>query len=83
MNASIQIVYQLSKLNVWNQHNQQMERMYNGIDELLNILSCVGFAKLCYVIKNLPELNHNFVKEGITFPLPYSSRVIHVKKRTG
>ena len=27
--TSIQIVDHLSKVNIWNQHNQQMEQMYN------------------------------------------------------
>ena len=62
MNANIQIVAQLSKANVWKQHNPQMEQMYNGREELINITSYVDFEKLCYVINNFPELNHNFVK---------------------
>ena len=37
---------QLSKFNVWNQHNKQIEQMYNGIEELVNILSHVDFEKL-------------------------------------
>ena len=42
----------------------------------MNILSCVGFEKLCNVIKDYPEIIRNFVKECITFPLSYSSRAI-------
>ena len=52
MNDHIQIVAQLSKFNAWNKHNQQMEQMYIGREELMNISSCVDFAKLCNVINN-------------------------------
>ena len=41
--------------------------MYNGRENLVNILSYVDFAKLCNVIQIFFELNHNFVKEGIIF----------------
>ena len=47
INANTQIVAQLSKLNVQNQHNQQTEQMYNDREELKNILSYVDFSKLC------------------------------------
>ena len=62
MNSNIQIVAQLSKFNVWNQHNQQMEQMYNRREELYNISIYVDFAKLCNVIKNFTELNYNLAK---------------------
>ena len=45
--------YKLSKFNIWNQYNQQMEKNYNVIEELMNILSYVDSAKLCNVIHNL------------------------------
>ena len=54
MNANIQIFDQLTKFNVWNKHNQQMEKMYNGREEFMNILSYVDFEKMCNVIKNFP-----------------------------
>ena len=43
INANIQIVAQLSKVNVRNKHNQQMEEIYNERDILTNIFSYVGF----------------------------------------
>ena len=49
---------------------------HNGREGLMNILTYVGFEKLCNVIKNFPELNRNFVQGDITFPLLYSSRAI-------
>ena len=42
-----------------------MEKIYNGRYELKNILSYVDFTWLCNVIKEFPELNNVFVKEGI------------------
>ena len=39
----------------------------------MDFLRYVGFARVCNVIKEFPELNHNFVKESITFTLLYSS----------
>ena len=42
----------------------------------MKILSYVGFAKLCNVIKYFPELNQTFVKEVITFRLLSSSRAV-------
>ena len=48
MNPNIQIVFHLSKFNVWNQQNQQMEKMYNGREELKNIFSYVDFAGSIY-----------------------------------
>ena len=68
-NANIQIVAQISKANVWNKDNQKMKQMYNVIEKLMNILSHVNFSKLCNIMHNFPESNHNFVKDGITFPL--------------
>ena len=56
-----------------------MKQMNNGREELMNIFSYVDFANLCNVIKHFPELNLNFVKEGITFPLSYSLRAIKWK----
>ena len=48
----------------------------------MNILSYVDFEKLFHVIRNFPELNRNFVKEDITFPLSYSSRSIKCRNFT-
>ena len=76
MSASIQIFAQLSKSNVWKQHNQKKEQTYKGKEKLKNILNYVDFAKICNAIKNFTELYHNFVKEGITLTLLYSSRSI-------
>ena len=42
----------------------------------MKILSYVGFAKLCNVIKYFPELNKKFVKEGLNSPLSSSSRAV-------
>ena len=47
---------QLSKFNVWNKKNQQIEKC-NAREEMMNILTYVDFAKLCNVIKSFPELN--------------------------
>ena len=58
-----------------------MEQIYNVREELMNILSYVDFEKMCNIIKNSPGLNHNFVKEDITFPLLYSSRAIKWRKQ--
>ena len=52
MNANFQIVDQLSKFNVCNQDNQQIEQIYNERKELMNIMSYVEFSKPCNVIKN-------------------------------
>ena len=54
--------------------------MYNGKQELINILSHIGFEKLYNVIKNFTELNQNSVKEGIHFPLLCISRYIKWRK---
>ena len=43
-------------------------------------MSYVDFAKICYVINKFPELNHNFVKECIVFPIIYNSRAIKWRK---
>ena len=42
----------------------------------MNIFRYVDYAIMSNVIQNFPELNRSFVKEGITFPLSYSSRPI-------
>ena len=65
---------QLSKIDVWNKHSQKMEQMYNGREDLKNILSYVDFTILCNVIKQFPELNLNIAKEGITSYLSLGSR---------
>ena len=39
------------------------------INKMMNILSDVDFSKLCHAIKYFPQLNQNFGKEEITFPL--------------
>ena len=69
MNAHIQIVAQLSKVNAWNKENQQMEQMHHSREKMMNILSYVDFAKLRHFIHSFPELNQKIVKEGITFTL--------------
>ena len=46
MNYNIQVVSQLSKVDVWNKDNQQMEKMYNVRQDFMNILSRVDFSKL-------------------------------------
>ena len=43
INAHIKIVAQLSKFNVRNKDNQQMEQNYNTREEFMNILSYVDF----------------------------------------
>ena len=72
MNSNIQNFAQLSKVYVCNKHNTQIEGIYHGRYEFMNILSYVDFAKTCNVINNFTKLNHNFMKERITFPLLYS-----------
>ena len=74
INANIQIVAQLSKIDVWNKYGQKVEQMYNQREYLKNILSCIDFNRLCNVIKQFPELNHNIAKEGISFPFLLGSR---------
>ena len=49
--------------------SQCMKKMYNTGEKLRNILSYVDFSKLCNAIKYFSELNRNFLKEGINFPL--------------
>ena len=46
----------------------------------MDILSYVDYEKLCNIMQNFPELNRNFLKEGITFPIFYSSRAIKWQK---
>ena len=53
MNDNINFFDQLSKCNVWNQHDKKTEQMYNVIWKLMNI----DFEKLCNVTKKFPELN--------------------------
>ena len=43
---------------------------------MMNILSYVDFSKLCNVVKFPPELNKDYVKEGITFTPSSSPRSI-------
>ena len=81
MNVNIKIFAQLSKFNVWNQHNKQIEQMYNGIEELVNILSYVDFEKLYHVINYFPELNEEIEKKDIIVPLSSSSRAIKWGKK--
>ena len=39
MNANIQVVTQLSKVDVWNQYSQQMQKNYNGKeDEIFQVM---------------------------------------------
>ena len=65
INANIQIVAQLSNIYVWEE-----KKMNNGTEKQKNMLSYIDFTRLCSVIKKFPELNHNFVKESFTCPLP-------------
>ena len=51
MKSHVQIVAQLSKVNIRNKENQQMELMYKSIEDMMNILSYADFAKLCHAIK--------------------------------
>ena len=48
--------------------NNRWEKMYNAREEIMNILNCVYFEKLCNGITFFPELNLKKLKEGITFP---------------
>ena len=57
MNVHIQIVAQLSKVNARNKDNQQMEKMYNAREKIMNILSYVDFAKQFNAINFFSELN--------------------------
>ena len=70
----------LSQVNVWIKNNQKMEVIYNAREHMKNILSHVDFAKLCQVIKYFPQLNPNFGKEDIAFPISSISRVIEWRK---
>ena len=60
MNDNTQIIAKLSKASVWNQHNQKIEKIHNGREELKNILGCVHLKHLCNVINHFTELIHNF-----------------------
>ena len=76
MNSHIQIMDQLSKVNLWNKENQQMEQIYNARDDMMNILSYADSSNLCHVIKYFPELNKTNWKEDITFTLSNILRYI-------
>ena len=71
---------QLSQVNLWNKNNGKMEVMYNAREKGGNILCYVDFAILCQVIKYFTQLNPNFGKEDITFPISSSPRAIEWKK---
>ena len=57
-----------------------MEEMYNSRYHMNNILSYFYFEKLFQVIKYFPQLNLNFEKEYINFPLSLVSRAIEWRK---
>ena len=61
-NANIQIVAQLSKIDIWNKHSQKTKQMYNEREDLKNILSCADFTRLYNSIKQLIELYQNITK---------------------
>ena len=60
---------QLSKVNLCQKWNQKLELIHYAREKIMKTLSCVDFAKLCHVIKYFPQLNRDFDKEDITFPL--------------
>ena len=82
MKLHVQIVDQLSKFNLWNKDNKIMELMYNAREKMMNILSCVVFAKLCHIIKYFCQLNQNFGKEYINLSLSSCSRNIRQRKKS-
>ena len=49
-----------------------MAHMYNGREDLKNMLSHVDFTRLCNAMQKLSEFNLNIVKGGINFPLSLS-----------
>ena len=51
----------------------RMEVMYNTIEHTKHFFSYIDFAKMCQFIKYFTQLNPNFGKEDITFPLSYKS----------
>ena len=53
MNSHIQIIDQLSKVNVWNKENEQVEQIFHAREALMNILIYLNFSKLCYSINNV------------------------------
>ena len=55
--------------------------MYNSIEHINNLFCCVDFSSLYQVIKYFPQLNPNFGKEDITFPLSSSSRAIEWRNK--
>ena len=57
-----------------------MEVMYNGREHMKNNFSYVDFVKLCQVIKYFSQLDPNFGKEDIAFPLTPSLRSIKWRK---
>ena len=50
-------------------YSQRMGQMYNGREDLKNILRYVDFTRICNFKKEYPKLNHNILKEGITLTL--------------
>ena len=75
MKSHVQIVDQLSQVNVWRKKNAKREVIYNEIEHTI-FFSYVGFARLFQAIKYFPQLNPDFGKEDITFPLSSISRAI-------
>ena len=80
MKSRVQIVAQLSKVNLWNKENKKKELMYNTREKMMNTLSRVDFAKLCHVIKYFTQSNQVFGKEEIISPLSSSSTAIEWRK---
>ena len=70
----------LSQVNVWNKNSRKMEVIYNVREHMENILRYIDFVKMCQVINYFTQLNPNFGKEDITFPLSLSSRAIEWRK---
>ena len=66
---TLQMVSQLSQVNVWKKNNGKMEVMYNARDHMKNLFCYVYFERLCQVIDYFPQLNPKFGKDDITFPL--------------
>ena len=66
---------------MYGRENKKMEVMCNAREHMKTILIFVDFAKLCQFINHYLQLNSNFGKEDITFPLSSSSRAIEWRNK--
>ena len=58
----VKVVSQLSNVVKWNKKSDEMESMLISREKDGNIISHVGFSKICHVIKCFPDLKKTFGK---------------------